>query len=592
MSALAEAGVSPADVHGPEPAAPSLEDFFLGEWTSTPFAEPTNPNFNQNPSGKIAGDFARIILNSYASGLQPGALSADQNAVAQLASLYRFGGSYGNDGSVNETVFGTLAMSAVEAPPALLAKSAEYLRRNQNEDGGWRFTAGSPGAHSEVEISGAALAALCTTGATSADPAVARGIAFLESQYDPDAGAFETPFGPNADTNAWAVDGLKTCGVDTDAAPWTTALGSSPEDYLLSLQRKSGPNAGSFEYEAGEGEAFLNLYATQDALRALAGGSFVAYPPEFVEGPEIPAGTAVPLTVLIDNGRGDPRLCRIVAPTGSTVTEVLEAAQAEASAAELPCVSSLSVNGGGVVTAINGTSNTAGHQWVVSSASAFEAPPGAQEVEAGDFIKLRFPAAGGLEATSPAMEFGAQAEGTIGRGQGVYVRIKEAPLEPRFSITGPQREDFVIAAGDCQGAAIEPGRGCTVRVRFAPAATGEATASLHLLNANGSYGAPIQLSGTGLPATTGQGPTGPIGTTGATGAAGTTGATGATGPAGPGGPQGPRGERGLRGPAGKSAAKKKRRQAQARRRSVCKRRHPHSASKARKCVRSRPRFRR
>ena len=77
MSALAEAGVGPAEVHGPAPGAPSLEDFFLSEWTSTPFTELTDPNVNQNPSGKDAGDFARIILNAYAGGLQPGALSAE-----------------------------------------------------------------------------------------------------------------------------------------------------------------------------------------------------------------------------------------------------------------------------------------------------------------------------------------------------------------------------------------------------------------------------------------------------------------------------------------------------------------------------------
>ena len=588
MSALAAAGVSPAEVHGPDPGAPSLDDFFLGEWTSAPFAEPTNPSVNQNPSGKIATDYARIILNSYAGGLRPGALSAGQNAVAQLASLYRFGGSYGHDGTVSETVFGVLAMSAVEAPRGLLSKSAEYLRRNQNEDGGWRFTAGSASAHSEAEITGAALAALCTTGATPADPAVARGIAFLESQYDPNAGTFETPFGPNADTNAWALDGLRTCEVDTEEAPWTTPLGRSPQDYLLSLQRESGPNTGSFEYEAGEGEAFLNLYATQDALRALAGGRFIAYPPRSVEGPEVPAGTPVPLTLLIDNGFGNPRLCRIVAPIGSTIVEVLEAAKTEASAAELPCVSSLSVDGEGVVTALNGVANSAGHQWTVSSGATYESPPGAQEVEFGDFIKLRFPAAGGLEATNGALEFGEQAEGSIGRGKGVYVRIKEAALEPRFSITGAQREDFVISTGDCQGAAIEPGMGCTVLVRFAPATTGEATASLHLLNANGSYGPPVQLSGTGVAASGGQGPdgpegppgpAGPSGGVGETGAPGATGAAGAAGPAGSPGPAGAQGPEGQRGPVGKKQ------------RAVCKRRHGRAAAKAKRCARSRQRAR-
>lgn len=592
MSALAEAGVSPAEVHGPTLGAPSLDDFFLGEWTSAPFAEPTVPNENQNLSHKIAGDFSRIVLNSYAGGLQPSALSAGQNAVAQLASLYRFGGSYGNDGAVNETVFGTLAMSAVEAPHGLLAKSAEYLRRNQNDDGGWRFNAGAPSAKSEAELTGAALAALCATGATTADPAVSRGIAFLEAQFDPGSGAFATPFGPNADTNAWALDGLKSCDVDLAAAPWTTPLGRTPEDYLLSLQRNAGPNAGSFEYEAGEGEGFVSLYATQDALRALAGGSFVAYPPQFVEGPAIPDGTPVPLTLLIDNGRGEPRICRVVVPTGSTIVEVLEAAKTEASAAELPCVSGLAVDGEGVVTAINGVADSAGHRWLVTSASTFESPPGGQEVETGDFVRLRFPAAGGLEATGAAIEFGEQAEGTIGRGKTVYVRVKEAPLEPRFSVTGPQREDFVVSAGDCQGTAIEPGMGCTVGVRFAPSATGAATASLHLLNANGAYGPPVALNGTGVAATTAQGPAGPAGPAGAVGGTGATGAPGPVGPtgaAGPAGPQGSKGDRGSRGPTGKAAAKRKRKKADARRRTACRRHGGHLAGKARKCVLPAPR---
>jgi Collagen triple helix repeat (20 copies) len=589
MSALAAAGVSPAEVRGPGPGAPSLDDFFLSEWTSAPFTEPTDPNLNQNPSLHGAEDFARVVLNAFAGGLVPSALSADQNAVAQLASLYRFGGSYGHDETVSETAIGTLAMNVAEAPRALLAKSAEYFRRNQDADGGWTFTAGNPGAESNAEMTGVTLAALCTTGATAADPAVARGVAFLESRFDPDTGAFETFLGPNADADAWALDGLRTCEIDTGVAPWTTPLGRSPQDYLLSLQRTSGPNAGSFEFEAGEGEGQPNLEATQNALRALTSGSFYASPPVFVGGPTVPAGTPVPLTLLIDNGRGSPRLCRIVAPTGSTVTEALEAAETEASGTELPCVAGLTLNQEGIVTGLNGTSNTSTGQWVVRSAQAFDSPPGPQEVELGDFIRLRFPAAGGLEATSGSMNLGEQIEGTVGRGQGVYVRVGEAPVEPRFSVTGPQREDFLVSAGDCQGTPIEPGSGCTVQIRFAPASTGAASASLHLLNANGNYGPPIGLSGNGIPTRTSQGPVGPAGASGTPGA---TGPAGPTGPTGPTGATGETGERGPRGEAGKAASKKKKSKQTAKRKKDSRRRqlacgahHRGSPGKATKCIR-------
>jgi hypothetical protein len=564
MSALAEAGVSPAAVHGSAPGAPSLDDSFRSLWTSTPYTELTNPTFNQNPSQHGAGDFAKVILNTYAGGLQPSALAADQNAVAQLVALYnKYAGTYGHEENLSETVFGTLAMAAVEAPRGLLATSARYLREHQDTDGGWNWVTGSAGTASDPEITGAALAALCTTGATPADPAVAKGIAFLESKFDPSTGAFAAPFGPNADTDAWALDGLLTCEVETGEAPWTPAVGKSPQDFLLSLQRTTGPNAGSFEYEPEEGETAPNLYATQDALRALAGGRFIAYPPEFVTGPTVPSGTTVPLTLLIDSGYGTPILCRVAAPTGSTVVDVLEAAETGGEGKYPPCVTGLTKNSEGVVSALNGIPDTATIHWVVTSAETYETPPGDQEVVLGDFLRFSFPRSGGLEAVGSSMEFGPQAEGSIGRGKGIYVRVREAPLEPRFSISGPQREDFLLSPGDCEGGQIEPGAGCTPVVRFAPTEAGEASATLHLIAGGATYGPPIQLSGEGAAASGSQGPQGPAGAPGATGVAGPDGASGVAGPAGVTGTAGPAGKAG---PRGKSAAKKRRRHLRARRR--------------------------
>jgi hypothetical protein len=588
MSALAKAGVSPAAVHGPAPGAPSLDDYFLSLWTSTPYTELTNPNFNQNPSEHTASDFAKIVLNTHAGGLEPSALAPNQNAVAQLAALYnKYGGAYGHEENLSETVFGALAMSAVGAPRGLLAMSAQYFREHQDTDGGWNWVAGPATNPSDVEITGATLAALCTTGATPADPAVARGIGFLESKFDPSTGAFAAPFGPNADTDAWALDGLLTCEVETGAAPWTTPVGKSPQDYLLSLQRTSGPNAGSFEYEAGEGEAFLNLYATQDALRALAGGSFIAYPPEFVAGPTVPGGTVVPLTLSVDSGYGDPSLCRVFAPTGSTVVEVLEAAETEAEGKYLPCVSGLTTNSEGVVTMLNGISNTATTHWVVSSSAAYEEPPAEQQVALGDFISLRFPRSGGLEATASSIDLGQEPEGSVGHGKSMFVRVREAPLEPRFSISGPQREDFLLAAGDCEGQQVEPGAGCTVVVRFAPTETGEASATLHLLSGSGPYGPPISLTGTGVAASTSHGPEGPAGPQGATGETGPSGAAGPAGPAGPVGAVGAKGDPGPRGPRGKSRRSASKGKAGRRKRLACKSRRGHASGRARKCTRRR-----
>jgi hypothetical protein len=591
LSALAAAGVSPAEVKGSAAGAPSLDDYFLAEWTSAPWTALTNPAFNQNSGQHGAGDFAKVILNSFAGGLNPNALSAEQNAVAQLAALYNeYAGSYGHEENISETIFGALAISTTPATRGLLAKSAEFLRHHQDNDGGWRYVAGAPTTESEAEVTGAALDALCQTGATVADPVVASGVAFLESQFVPSTGAFETTFGPNADANAWAIDGLKTCGVDLGAAPWTTPLGKSPEDFLLSLQRTSGAAAGSFEYEAGEGPAAEpNLYATQDALRALASGNFVAYPPMTVEPPvTVPDGTTVPLTLLIDDGYGYPHLCRVSAPTGSTVAEVVELAETEGEAKYLPCASGIRTNGEGAITRLNGRSNEAGREWIADTDEETNVPAGPGVVGLGDFIRLHISGYPGLEASARTVEFGSQAEGTIGRGKTVYVRVLNDAVEPQFSVTGTGREDFVLAEGDCRHRQ-EPGEGCTLAIRFAPASTGEATASLHLIAGGVSYGAPVELTGTGVAASTTQGPEGPRGETGATGA---TGSTGATGPAGPVGPAGPKGATGPRGPRGKSAAKKKARKRIESRLVACKARAGNSKRAADACVRKASRARR
>lgn len=564
LTALAAAGIHPADVHGPGPTDPSLVDFYLAEWTSPEFSAPTDPDVNQNPSGKVAADYARVVLLAAASGLDAAKLSADQNAIAQLAALWRQAGSYGNSTFFNQSVFGALALASTGTPPAILqARSASLIRANQHNDGGWGYQEvndeNDRNTPSDTEMTGTALSALCSTGATTADPVVARGIEFLESQFDPSTGAFAAFFGVNADSNAWALHGLRSCEVDTEAAPWTTPGGKSPQDFLLSLQRSSGPNTGSFKYEPGEADgAAPNLYSTQDALRALAAnGVVVSLPPREdpadpaeLPPPTVPDGTPVPISLLVDNGIGTIRLCRVTTPTGSTVADVLSAAQG--SSTPSGCVFGLKLDGDDEVTSLNGRANGAGRSWLASTRLSAEGAAGPQTVGLGDFVQVHFPGPGAVEVTNTdPIEFGDQVDSTLGKAHELYVRVDDAPLEPRFAVTGPNREDFVVADGDCRQRALQPGAGCTLRLRFAPTGVGERTATLVPLNAEGPYGPSISLSGTGVQAPASQGPTGPAGAPGPHGPTGPAGASGARGPAGPKGKEGERGPTGKRGPQGK-----------------------------------------
>lgn len=398
LSAMAAAGVNAADWRAPEPGAPSAQDAYLAEWTSSAWLAPVDPdNSWLSPDFRSASDFARATLLAHAAGLQPSRLSADQNLVAQLAAAWRGDGQYGSAG-LNGAMFAMMALAQEHVPQAVLDKTVALIRANRHDDGGWNYgLVTSPEAAasaSDVDMTGAGVAALCAAGVPATDADVQSALAFLRGQLE-DSGGFTTPwFGTNADSNAWVVAGLNACGIDPQSPAWTTASASTPLEFLVSLQRTSGANAGSFRWIPSEGDDDApNLYATQDALRALAGGVFsAAAPPR--EDPSLPAvapaphvddGTPVPFALAIDAGGGDVRFCRVVAGTDSTIAEVLEAAQHTAQPAG--CAEGLATDGG-EVTALDGVTPDAGERWTATLDGGPPARAGLQHVCFGAVIAL------------------------------------------------------------------------------------------------------------------------------------------------------------------------------------------------------------
>lgn len=140
------------------------------------------------------------------------------------------------------------------------------------------------------------------------------------------------------------------------------------------------------------------------------------------------------------------------------------------------------------------------------------------------FINLRQPQ---LTRTPAALNFAAQPKSTLSDAQdvtltntgGVQVRVNTV------EVTGPNPQDFVVSSDGCRGRQLLAGFNdtCTIRVRFAPTATGARTATLRIVDEN-SVIRTTTLSGTGDEVATG--PAGP---------------SGAIGAAGPPGPQGPAG---------------------------------------------------
>ncbi|MGH2912711.1 MAG: hypothetical protein ACRDJ3_09585 [Solirubrobacteraceae bacterium] len=354
MIGFASIGVNAADVRVSQ-TEPSAQDYYLSLWTG-------------EPSGLFsATDFERAILAGYAGGLQPSRLDAQTNLVSDLAAQFN-GHELGEKGATNADVFGVLALSAVGAPSDVIDTLVQTVREQQDADGGWNFAAGSK--KSESDLTGAALAALCTAGVPNTDPAVVKAESYLHTVQDIATGGFVNPT-VNTDSTAWVVSGLDACKIDPQGAEWTTTATKTPIDFLIVQQNEDG----SFQRKAGDEEE--DFYATQDAVRALSGIGFISSPPARAEddqprvrpAPTISAGTPAPMTLVIDSsghvtGGSSIRMCKVITVVEGTVAQMLTAA----SEASLPsyCLSDVSLQGGRI-TRVNGVSAELGKTvWEIS----------------------------------------------------------------------------------------------------------------------------------------------------------------------------------------------------------------------------------
>jgi len=395
LGALAAAGTAAADVQLPGGTdARSYYRSLFGDPATWP------------GEGASITEFERAALNSYAAGIDPARVSTSQNLIAQIAAGYdpSAPGYYGGASNFSGALFGLLALADAKTrtglqrvPQDLLEKSIAVVRANQHNDGGWTFekvegSAKKLAEPSEPDETGAALAALCAAGVSSGDSSVAKAVAYLKGDLISATGAFSAPFGPNTDSNAWGVQGLDGCGIDPQEAGFTTAMGKTPIDFLLSQQVASG----GFKFEEAETEA--SEYSSQDGLRAISGAGFTAKPPAAKTGPRwefastFSPGVQSPLTLVINDGTPNLKVCSVsVAPSkpSTTLAAVLEAAQAASTPSA--CVSSFApASGNGAITQINGSPSPAEASWNVSiDGSKENAAKRSTVIKLGDTISLQ-----------------------------------------------------------------------------------------------------------------------------------------------------------------------------------------------------------
>ncbi len=402
LTSLAAAGTAPADVDKSGLEGHDARSWYEGVVGAAGW-----------PSGGLATDIERGTLLAYAAGIDPARVSKRSNLLAGVAGSYQPAspGYYGE--TFNATVFGLLALADAKTtsgvkrfPPAVYAGATAAVEANQHTDGGWTWqkAAGNEAAlksASEPDLTGAAMAALCDAGVPNTATTITRAKAYLVSIFEGSTGAFKSEFGTNTDSVAWAVDGLKACGIDPQGAEFTGSGKAKPTplNYLINQQITSGSTAGGFRYSTG---STAEEYASQDAIRALGGGGFTAAPPKPAKGTQwhavtsfgTAAGETDALALVVEDGAEPLKVCSVtVNPEAATIplSKVLDAAVGGASKPSACVTSYAPSSGSGAITQVNGGPASPEARWKIGiDGGALATAERGTTIHVGDTIYLKF----------------------------------------------------------------------------------------------------------------------------------------------------------------------------------------------------------
>ena len=175
---------------------------------------------------KSPGDLARTVLALLGAGADPRDFGG-RNLVADLHKLRRDNGSF--LGWPNSTAFAVIALRAADSPGGT-DKSLEWLRKVQNDDGGW---GNEPGQRSDAEATGSVLQAL-----SPGSKAARRALGYLREAQQRNGGFRVGGNGAiNTQATAWAVQGILAAGAELGSFKRGS---STPLDYLAANQAANG----------------------------------------------------------------------------------------------------------------------------------------------------------------------------------------------------------------------------------------------------------------------------------------------------------------------------------------------------------------
>ncbi|MBI3273886.1 MAG: DUF4430 domain-containing protein [Candidatus Colwellbacteria bacterium] len=244
--------------------------------------ESPDVNYLKSVSGPNATDYEAPILALVAAGKNPKTFP-NTDLIAALKTFHT-GGQIGSASTLNDDIFGLLALVAAGEPTndTALTDAKNFILNNQNTNGGWAFVVGGD---SDTNMTAMAIMALLSSGIPKTDSHIVNALNYLKSAQNGDGGFPYDPVSPwgtdsDASSDAWVISAIRSLGDDPDGASWSKN-GNSPVDHLVSLQA----GGGYFEYQKGTGEDSFSPVTTSYAAIALSGKY---YPVSYI------ASTAVP----------------------------------------------------------------------------------------------------------------------------------------------------------------------------------------------------------------------------------------------------------------------------------------------------------
>jgi prenyltransferase beta subunit len=306
--ALAAAGVNPHDQRNK--TEPGAKDVY------TYLAERAEEGHELS----LTTDFERNLMVVNTAEYPPRPLGGVDLVKGVLEGRIAESGAFSHEAhssvtGMNDTIFAILALAPIKVPTieAIVHEAAEWVRKEQNENGSWpatcpksRCTHAGKEPPGDTDMTGAGLEALNAAGMHDTE-AQAKALSYLHEVQLPDGGFPEetSQTESNVGSTAWAVQGIWAAGGNPET--WVID-GNEPLGYMASLQQPDG---------------HIRWKASQDTngvwMTAYAGPAFAGIPkPIPYVPPEVPSepdeGAGAETT---PNGGGKPEFERTKSEGGA-----------------------------------------------------------------------------------------------------------------------------------------------------------------------------------------------------------------------------------------------------------------------------------